>query len=48
MVISHRLATLKSADRIIVMNKGRLVEDGSHKELLRNYPIGVYANMINV
>jgi len=33
-VIAHRLATVKSADKIIVMNHGEIVEQGSHKELL--------------
>ena len=33
-VIAHRLATVKSADKIIVMNHGEIVEQGTHKELL--------------
>lgn len=33
-VIAHRLATVKTADRIIVMNKGKIVDEGTHKELL--------------
>jgi len=33
-IIAHRLATVKSADMIIVMNQGEIVEQGSHKELL--------------
>ena len=32
--IAHRLSTLKSMDRIIVINEGRIVESGSHEELL--------------
>jgi len=35
-VIAHRLATIQKADRIIVMQKGRILESGSHDELLRN------------
>jgi len=34
-VIAHRLATIQKADRIIVMQKGRILESGSHDELLR-------------
>lgn len=35
-IIAHRLATIKKADRILVMDKGELVEAGTHKELLKN------------
>ncbi|WP_269622581.1 ABC transporter ATP-binding protein [Prochlorococcus marinus] len=33
LVIAHRLATIESSDRILVMKKGRLIEQGSHEEL---------------
>jgi ABC-type transport system involved in Fe-S cluster assembly fused permease/ATPase subunit len=33
-VIAHRLSTVISADRIIVMDNGKIVEDGIHKELI--------------
>jgi ATP-binding cassette, subfamily B, multidrug efflux pump len=34
LVIAHRLSTIRRADRIIVFHKGRIVEQGSHEELL--------------
>ncbi len=36
LVIAHRLATVKSADRIIVMNKGQIVDEGKHEDLLES------------
>jgi ATP-binding cassette, subfamily B, bacterial len=36
LIIAHRLSTLENMDRILVFNKGQIVEDGSHIELLNN------------
>ncbi len=44
-IVAHRLSTIKEADIILVMNKGNIVEQGSHQELLsRN---GFYYNLYN-
>ncbi len=42
-VIAHRLATIKAADKILVMDKGRVVEEGKHQELLDQN--GYYAKL---
>ena len=42
-IVSHRMTALKDADHIIVLDEGRIVEQGSHKELLKN--AGLYARM---
>lgn len=44
-VIAHRLSTIMDADKIYVLNKGKVVESGSHEELLINK--GVYYNLSN-
>lgn len=43
-IIAHRLSTLLHMDRILVFNKGKIVEDGSHDELLTNQN-GVYKKL---
>lgn len=39
LVIAHRLATIKKADKILVMDEGELVASGTHQELLNNNPL---------
>jgi len=44
-VIAHRLSTIRSADMILVMNKGSIIEQGTHEELLARK--GFYADLYN-
>jgi ABC-type multidrug transport system fused ATPase/permease subunit len=43
-IIAHRLATIRKADKILVLDKGTIVESGSHDELVK-LKDGIYANM---
>ncbi len=45
-IIAHRLSTIKNADKILVLKEGKLVEEGTHKDLLR-YPEGNYTKLWN-
>jgi ATP-binding cassette subfamily B protein len=45
-VIAHRLATVRSADRIIVMDEGRIVEQGDHDSLIAKN--GLYARLADL
>ena len=43
-VIAHRLSTVRSCDQIIVLDHGKIVEQGTHDELIRNH--GAYADLV--
>lgn len=45
-VIAHRLTTIMNADKILVMDKGVIVESGTHKELISKS--GVYSRLVNM
>lgn len=46
LVIAHRLNTIRGADRILVLDKGRILEQGSHAELMRQG--GLYFRMVSL
>ena len=47
LIIAHRLSTIRSADLIIVMEEGKIVESGSHEELMKKKS-GIYQNMVKL
>ena len=46
LVIAHRLSTIQNADKIVVMDSGRILEQGNHEELLAKK--GAYANLVSM
>ncbi|WVZ91622.1 hypothetical protein U9M48_037768 [Paspalum notatum var. saurae] len=47
-VVAHRLATVRNAHTIAVMDDGKVVEQGSHSHLLKHHPDGCYARMLQL
>lgn len=47
LIIAHRLATIRKVDRIYVLSEGKIVEQGSHTELLKDTS-GFYANLVRL
>jgi len=43
-IVAHRLSTVRNADKIIVMDNGRIVETGTHESLIQNN--GAYFNLV--
>jgi ATP-binding cassette, subfamily B, bacterial MsbA len=45
-IIAHRLSTIKNADKIIVLDAGRIIEEGSHMELIQRN--GLYSKLVDM
>nr|GME06595.1 ABC transporter B family member 1 [Ipomoea batatas] len=47
-VVAHKLSTIRNAQVIAVIDDGKVAEQGSHSHLLKHYPDGIYARMIQL
>ena len=47
-IVAHRLSTIRNANLIAVSDDGKVAEQGSHSQLLKNHPDGIYARMIQL
>lgn len=47
-VIAHRLSTVRDADKIVVIKDGVKMEEGSHEEILKEYPTGIYNRLVEL
>jgi len=45
-VIAHRLSTIQKADKIVVLDKGKITEQGTHDELMQNN--GIYKKLVDL
>ena len=43
-VVAHRLSTVKNADKIVVLDKGKIMEEGTHRELVEKQ--GYYYHLV--
>lgn len=46
LIISHRFSTVRNADRILVLDEGRIIEEGSHEKLMKDK--GLYEELFNI
>lgn len=46
LMIAHRLSTIRGADQILVLDKGRIVQRGTHQELIQQQ--GIYRRFVNI
>lgn len=48
MVVAHRLSTIQKSDKILVVDNGKIVEEGSHDELLAKGEQGAYFSLVKL